>query len=137
MGAVQKVLRARLEVMSLRKLVSICLVCLFSLVLLGQRRGRPAYTAPQATAIKGLVVTFHGVLKKLTKKEMLLESDENQLLTIRCSRKTKFNDQDGEIKPSDIDLESRISVDASEDVDLKLMAINVKVESTRKKTFNK
>lgn len=122
--------------MSLRTLVALSLLCLFSPLLPGQRRAAPLPKAsPQP--IKGVVVTFQGVLKKLTKKEILIESDENQLLTMRCSRKTKFHDQDGEIKPSDIDLESRVSVDASEDVDLKLMAINVRVDATRKKTLNK
>jgi hypothetical protein len=117
------------------KFAAVALMVLLLPLLQGQHRAPGAYS--RAGAYKGVVVTFHGALKKLTKKEILIESDENQLLTMRCSRKTKFHDQDGEIKPSDIDLESRVSVDASEDVDLKLMAINVRVDATRKRTFNK
>jgi hypothetical protein len=115
--------------MRLRVLVAVSLLCLCSPLVEAQRRAPIAY--------KGVVVTFHGVLKKLTKKEILIESDEKQLLTMRCSSKTRFRDQDGEIKFSDVDLDSRVSIDASEDVDLKLMAINVRVDAARKKTLNK
>ena len=99
------------------------------------RRTVSSGSAPQA--YKGLVVTFHGVVKKLTKKEILLQSDDNQLLIIRCSRKTKFRDTNGEIKPSEIDLESRVSIDASEDNDLKLVAINVTLTAQPSKTLGK
>jgi len=103
-----------------------------------QRRGTsiPRQTAPQP--LKGLIVTFHGVLKKLTKNEMLLESDDNQLLIMRCSKKTKFQNQDGEqIKPTAIDLESRVLVEASEDSDIKMMAVTVKVESSSNKMLRR
>ena len=84
------------------------------------------------------MVTFHGALKKLTKKEILIQSDENQLMTIRCSGKTKFLDKDNKkIKPSDIDLETVVSIDASEDLDSKLMAINVRVASVQTKALGK
>ena len=99
------------------------------------RRTVSAGSAPQP--YKGLVVTFHGVLKKLTKKEMLLQSDDNQLLTIRCSRKTRFRDDDGDIKASEIDLESPVRVDATEDSDLKLVAINVTVAAGPAKSLRK
>lgn len=99
------------------------------------RRTVSAGSAPQP--YKGLVVTFHGVLKKLTKKEMLLQSDDNQLLTIRCSRKTKFRDDDGDIKPTEVDLESPVRVDATEGTDLKLEAINVTVASGPAKSLHK
>jgi hypothetical protein len=106
----------------------------------GQYRGRrePATATACAGGIQGLVVTFHGALKKLTKKEILIQSDENQLMTIRCSGKTKFLDKDNKkIKPSDIDLETVVSIDASEDLDSKLMAINVRVASVQTKALGK
>jgi hypothetical protein len=106
----------------------------------GQSRGRrgPATATARAGGIQGLVVTFHGALKKLTKKEILIQSDENQLMTIRCSGKTKFLDKDNKkIKPSDIDLETVVSIDASEDLDSKLMAINVRVASVQTKALGK
>lgn len=125
--------------MSLGKLLAMMLVCLITPLLEGQypRTRRGIATGSGPAAYKGLVVTFHGALKKLTKKEILIESDDNQLLTMRCSRKTRFEDRDGDIKPSDIDLESRVSVDASEDVDLKLLAIEVTVDAPNKKALGK
>lgn len=115
-----------------------CLLCLSAAAQYGRaRRTVPGGVSSGPAAYKGLVVTLHGSLKKLTKKEMLIQSDDDQLLTIRCSRKTKYSDADGAIKPAAIDLESVVTVDASEDVDLKLMAINVKVDSSAKKVLAK
>jgi hypothetical protein len=116
------------------------LLCALLPVVEAQYRGRRS-AAGTATStplpIKGLSVNFQGTVKKLTKKELLLESDDNRLLTMRCSKKTKFRDDDGEIKWSEVDLESRVSVEASEDNDLKLLALSVKVESAPKKTLGK
>lgn len=86
---------------------------------------------------KGVVVTFHGALKKVTKKEILIQSDEDQLLTMRCSNKTKFYDHGEEIKATGIDLESRVSIDATQDSDLKLLAIKVAVEASPRKSLGK
>lgn len=119
----------------MRELVAILLVCASLPLLQGQRRATAPSVYKPPPAYKGVVVTFHGVLKKLTKKEILLESDDKQLLTLRCDRKTKFQDPDGDVKRSDIDLESQVSIEASEDVDLKLLAINVKADAARKKKF--
>jgi hypothetical protein len=102
------------------------------------RRGGPATATARAPGIQGLIVTFHGALKKLTKKEILIESDENQLMTMRVSGKTKFLDKDNKkIKPTDIDLETVVSIDASEDLDTKLMAINVRVAVAAAKSLGK
>jgi hypothetical protein len=122
-------------------LVAILLTVMLPALLEGQYRGRrmggPSATVTNAPALKGLIVTFHGVLKKMSKKEILIQSDDNKLVTIRRQKTTKFLDKDQEIKATDIDLETPISVDASEDLDLKLMAVNVKVDSQPKKTLEK
>ncbi len=97
------------------------------------RRG-PAPTSPaSAGAYKGLIVSFHGAVKKLTKKELLLQSDEDQLITLRCTKQTKFFNGEKQIKRSDIDLDTPVTVDASEDTDLKMMAVAIKVDSAQKK----
>ena len=115
------------------------LLCMLMPLADAQYRGRrPAAGTSTPLPLKGLTVTFHGVVKKITKKELMIESDENnQLLTLRCSGKTKFHNDDGVLKWSDIDLESRVSVEASEDNDLKLMALNVKLEAAPKKALGK
>ena len=113
-----------------------CLLCLSTNAQYGRgRRGTGVASGPQH--IKGLVVTLHGSVKKLTKNEILIQSDEDQLVTLRCSKKTKFSDADGEIKRTAIDLESKVTIDASEDNDLKLMALTVMVDAADKKTLEK
>lgn len=121
------------------RLFAISLACLLCLSTNAQyargRHGTAAASGPQP--IKGLVVTLHGAVKKLTKNEILIQSDEDQLVTLRCSKKTKFSDADGEIKRTAIDLESRVTIDASEDNDLKLLALTIKVDAGNKKTLEK
>jgi hypothetical protein len=91
------------------------------------RTRRGASAAPvHPEAFKGIVVVFHGALKKLTKKEIVIESaDNHELLTFRRNKATKFLNDETEIKPSAIDMETQVWLDASEDVDLKLMAIDL------------
>jgi len=103
------------------------------------RRGAAGGTpTARASGIQGVTVTFQGALKKLTKKEVLIESDENQLMTVRCSGKTKYFDKDNkEIKSSDIDLDTVVSVEAKEDVDSKLTAIDVKIVAPHDKSLGK
>jgi hypothetical protein len=108
---------------------------LISLNVNGQMRGRRGTSngTPHPEAFKGVVVTFQGALKKLNKKEIIIELvDSHELLTLRRNKATKFLDKDAEIKPGAIDFESLVTVDASEDVDLKLMAISVSVGAPKK-----
>jgi hypothetical protein len=120
--------------------VAIALMALLVLIpsaLDGQTRGRRGTSSngtPHPEAFKGVIVTFQGKLKKLTKKEIIIESTEenHELLTFRRNKATKFLDNDAEIKPGAIDFESLVTVDASEDVDLKLMAVSVSVGAPKK-----
>jgi hypothetical protein len=81
----------------------------------------------------GPAVTFNGTLKALTKKELVVDLDppdgdtERQSLTFRFSKKTKFSKDDQPIKPTDIEVGTHISLDATRDGDLKLSALNVLV----------
>ncbi len=92
----------------------------------GSRRTAPI-ASPNMGVRKGLIVTFHGSLKKMTKKEILIQSDDHQLLTIRRNRETKFTKDNQEIKAYAIDLETPLTIDVRQDVDLKLIAVNVMV----------
>jgi len=114
------------------------LALLFPVILLGQtgypraqRRASPKSTTA-AGAYKGLAGTFHGTLKELSGKEIVIQSNENQTVSIRRSRKTKFLKDDREIKPSEIPLNTPLSIDATEDIDLKTVAISVTVDSPEK-----
>ena len=121
-----------------RSILAFGLVFLLAAELGGQYRGRRGGPTPDAAphpdAYKGAVVTFRGALKKLSKKEILLLDDENgQLLTFRRNKTTKFFEDGKEVKPGVLALESTVSIDATEDVDLKLLASAVRVATANRK----
>jgi len=94
------------------------------------RRG-PASATVNAGPYNGPAVTFHGTLKAITKKQLIVDldrnapGDEKESLTFRLSRKTKFLKDNKEIKPSDLAVGAHIMVDATRDGDQKLSALNV------------
>ena len=81
--------------------------------------------------------SFHGKLKDLSSKEITIETADSQIVTIHRSRKTKFFKGTQSIKPSDIDIETPVTVDATEEVDLSLTAISVTVDTPKKSAENK
>jgi hypothetical protein len=97
------------------------------------RRRGPASATANSGPYGGPAVTFNGTVKALTKKELTVDLDpadpgaDRQSLTFRLSKKTKFLKDDEPIKPSDIEVGTHISVDATRDGDLKLSALNVLV----------
>jgi len=107
-------------------------LCVLPLAAQHGRRGGSTAAAASPLPIKGVTVTSRGTLKQLNKKVILIEAEDNRLMNFRRSGKTKFWHGDQEIKPSDIDLESQVTVDAVEDNDLKLLAVNVRLISPQK-----
>ena len=94
------------------------------------RRGViPGTPNPGAYNVAG---SFHGKLKELTSKEIMIETDDSQMVSIHRSRKTKFLKGTQTIKASDIDIETLVTVDASEEVDLSLTAVTVTVDTPKK-----
>lgn len=99
------------------------------------RRGVvPGTPNPGAYNVAG---SFHGKLKELSKKEIMIETEDGQIVSIHRSGKTKFFKGTQSIKPSDIDIETPVTVDASEDVDLTLTARSVSVDIPKKSEENK
>jgi hypothetical protein len=96
-----------------------------------RRRGTAPGTGNPG-AYKGIAGSFHGKLKDLTKKEIMIETDDDQTVSIHIAGKTKFLKGGKTIKPSDIDLETLVTVDAREDVDLSLTAVDVIVDTPKK-----
>ncbi len=100
----------------------------------GQYYPRHIYTPgtpkPGAYSVAG---SFHGKLKDLTGKEITIQTEDDQIVSIHRSHKTKFYKGTEEIKPSDIDLETPVTVDAKEEVDLSLTAVSVTVDTPKKK----
>jgi hypothetical protein len=89
----------------------------------------PGTPKPSAYNVAG---SFRGKLKDLSGKQITIQTDDDQIITIHRSRKTKFLKGTQTIKPSDIDIETPVTVDASEDVDLSLTAVSVTVDTPKK-----
>ena len=88
---------------------------------------------PKPGAYKDLSGSFHGKLKDLTSKEITLETEDGQIVSIHRVRKTKFLKGTQPIKPTDIDLETMVTVAASEEpADLSLTALSVTVDTPKK-----
>lgn len=76
-------------------------------------------------------------MKMLNNKEILLQLQSDQMLSIRRDRKTKFFENGKEIKASDIDLGTPLAVDVKEDLDLKPVAVRVVVRTESEKPAEK
>jgi hypothetical protein len=98
------------------------------------RPGRPINPATPKPGAYNVAGSFHGKLKDLSSKEITIETEDSQIVSIHRSRKTKFFKGTQTIKPSDIDLETPITVDATEEVDLSLTAVSVTVDTPKKKS---
>lgn len=111
------------------------------MLLLSQYYPRPgrrlAPGTPNPGAYKNVAGSFHGKLKDLSKKEITIETEDSQLVSIHRSGKTKFFKGTQAIKPSDIDIETPVTVDAIEDVDLSLTARSVTVDTPKKSADGK
>jgi hypothetical protein len=92
---------------------------------------------PKPGAYKGVAGSFRGKLKDLSGKEITIQTDDDQIVSIHRTRKTKFLKGTQSIKPSDIDIETLVTVDAAEDVDLSLTAVSVTVDTPKKSEENK
>jgi hypothetical protein len=93
----------------------------------GARGGSGAKTLNTQPDFKDVVVTFGGVLKNVTKKEITLSLDEShEIMTFRRTKETTFTNAGTEVKVTAIDLETHVTVDAKQDTDSKLKAMAVK-----------
>jgi hypothetical protein len=100
----------------------------------GRRAGGSADSAARAPSpLRGVIISVHGKVKDLNKKAIVVLDDDNKLMSLRHTSKTKFYRDGKQIKSFEIDLESVVTVDVSEDNDLKFLAIAVKAEPKEKK----
>src|ERR1039458_3331484 len=90
------------------------------------RRRGPSSATANSGPYSGPAVSFNGTVKALTKKELVVDLDrpdpdpdaEQQSLTFRLSKKTRFLKGDQPIKISDIEAGTHITLDATRDGDL-------------------
>ena len=94
------------------------------------RRGR---TAPrQQNRVSDLetpVATFHGKLKSLTKKEVVLELGEDKSIAFHISHKTKFLKDAKPIKPAAIPAGAPVTIDGKRDLLGNVDAVTVTVDT--------
>ena len=90
----------------------------------GSRAGKLSDTA---------IGVFHGKLKELTKKEIVIENESKQIVSMRCSQKTQFLRNNEPIRPTDIDLDTSITVEAIENRSSSLVALNVSIDTSATK----
>src|ERR1700693_692100 len=93
----------------------------------GRRRIEP--NTKVGAYYKAAAGIFRGKLKLLNSKEIVIENDSNQMVSIRRSHKTRFLKNNLQIKPSDIDLDTPATIDATETAKVTLLAVNVSVDS--------
>jgi len=106
--------------------MSLLLLCPLGLTAQGRRRsvyGMPGDVTPGA--VTGVTINIDGVLKGLSKKEILIATDDEHTTSLRRTSKTKFLRGNKEVKADDAALEGNVSVEAAEDKDSKLMAVVV------------
>jgi hypothetical protein len=108
------------------------LICVVS-VTAQMRRRTPGQQQPNSTVDSGAyrqpAATMHGVLKKITSKDIIIVADGDQALTIDRTRKTKFFREGKEIKPAEIAPGSVLTIDVGHDPELNPLALNVMVDS--------
>ncbi len=96
-----------------------------------QIRTRRSDANPTASTggYKAPAATMHGVLHRLTSKEVVIITDGEESVSIVRTHKTKFLRDGKEIKPSEIAMGSIVSVDVGHFPDLSPQAVNVMVDS--------
>jgi hypothetical protein len=102
----------------------------------GRRGSGNAAAGPRVPLpMQGVILTIHGKLKELKKKQLTVDGDDQKVWILRRTSKTKFYRGDKEVKPFEIELETLVSVDMSEGNDLKFQALAVKAEPKEKKVL--
>jgi hypothetical protein len=81
--------------------------------------------------LKDVIISFHGTLAELSKKDIQLVSDDNKLMIMRRSSKTKFLSGDQELKAKDVDVDDKVTIDAVEDNDMKFLAVAVHLDAVQ------
>ena len=88
------------------------------------------------SSFTGAVGTLHGKLKQLSDKVIEIETQEDHIILIRRTHKTKFFKNCEPIKATDIDLETAIAIDVRT-AGARLLGVNVSVDSSPEQAFVK
>jgi len=106
---------------------TLAVLLVMSSLMIGQRRRTQQPTASSG-AYNLPAVTFHGVLKEIKGKEIVMEAEDGQTVTLFRNRKTRFLKGESEIPVKEIQPGARLTVDVSKNPDASLLAVNVIVD---------
>ncbi len=108
--------------------VGVCIALLVSGLAVGQRSRRGAGQATDAAGAFNLpAVTFHGVLKEISAKEIVLDQGEGQPVTIYRNHKTRFLRDGHAVDAKTIAVGTTLSLDVAKNPDGSLQAVNVMI----------
>jgi hypothetical protein len=86
------------------------------------------YVRRGTDATGGMIVTFHGKLTELSKRDFTISTEDQPAFVIERSRRTKFVKDGKAIKPEQIPVGAELTVDVMKDPDLHPIAVSVLVE---------
>jgi len=93
----------------------------------GSTTGRGTLKDPNVP--KGIYATSHGVVKSISKGELIVAMDDEHEMKFRITRKTKFISGEQEIKPSAIESGQAVAVDAETVLDGSFQAVRIVLKS--------
>lgn len=100
----------------------------------GQRRIPPGQNVPNTKGtITDAVATFDGTFKSADKKYLTIEVEEGQAMRMYITGSTKFFRDDKEVKAADFHPDEKVTVEASRDARLNLLAVRVIAVKPREK----
>ncbi len=118
--------------------IAIRIVCLLVLALPGSVYGQYGYGYPRMPQRgRGIgpnngvpdgatpLVSMRGTLRSIDKKKILIDASEDQILTFKRSKKTKFLKGEKEIEPDDFPDGAAVTIDASRAQNGDYDAVNV------------
>ena len=92
-----------------------------------QRRRPTGQPTANAGAYNLPAVTFKGELKEITAKQIFLEGEDGQTVTLFRNHKTRFLDGEKTIDPKKIEAGTNLTLDVAKNPDGTLLAVNVMV----------
>jgi hypothetical protein len=96
------------------------------------RQGQRQQPQNKVSELETPVATFHGTLRSISKKEIVLDLPEDQSITFHISHKTRFVKDTKSIKPSAIAAGALVTVDGKRDLLGNVEAVTVTVDSSKK-----
>jgi hypothetical protein len=122
-----------IRVATMREMKLFVIILLLACSLPAQTQRRRVISPSKAVEnLDGLLVTFHGKLVEISKKEITIETEDQPIFNIGRSGKTKFLKDGKAIKPDTIPVGALLTVDVVKDPDLNPLAVNVNVDPPAK-----